>query len=417
LLTRLVNQEEENLQTEIKESASKYKAQLKNKLNKSAIETVNNIALSEKTSKPYLWNMAAGYLQTLNGNYVQAKSYFSKCEKQIPSPQILKNQLRLLRFINTLSEMDAMNPANENILLPELNWLYSLSSEKAGDLRFGAAVAWSKLYISALYASKNNIIMAELFNPNNLFYKDNAKFEAMKSFLDKADKSPFEKLAAGVYPITLGDIYEYQAILAGFQNQIDLAFEYMGKAGDLKDQQLLGNPFNGNVQDCHDCDHQSTQKTKYSKLRFIEIIKIMQSKIEKGEEIYNNNLLIANAFYNMSYYGNARFFYQNKIFDPYDKLNEKMILDNSVAKGYYQKALNAAANDEQRAKCNYMLAKCERNEYYNKTNADNDWDYKNHVDFIAWDGFLKLKTKYSATKFYKEVIAECGYFKSYMKLK
>jgi len=414
LLTRLVNLEEERLQFEMDQSAIKYKSKLKEKLNQNAVQVVNNIAKSEKTAKPYFWNMAAGYLQTLDGNYAQAKTYFAKADKQIPQTEMAKNQLRLLRFINTLSEMEMMNTANENTLLPELNWLYTKSTDAAaGDLRYGKAIYWSKQYISALYASKNNLVFAELFNRNNTFYRNPTQLEAMKTFLAKVDKTPFEKLAENLYSLRLNDIYEYQAVMYTYENKIDLAFEAMGKAGALKDEVLPGNPFNGKIQDCNDCDHQATQKTKYSKLRFLEIIKIMQSKVANGEDLYNNYLLLANAFYNISYYGNARFFYQIEIIDPTDKYYETSIFNVAQAKEYYKKAFDAAANDEQRAKCSYMLAKCERNEYYNTNSANTDWNNP-PADFIAWDGFVSLKNQYSKTKFYKEVISECGYFKSYV---
>ncbi|NJO87678.1 MAG: hypothetical protein HC831_00970 [Chloroflexia bacterium] len=182
----------------------------------------------------------------------------------------------------------------------------------------------------------------------------------------------------------------------------------MSKAGSGKDRLLLGNPFNGFIQDCHDCDHAAKQKTKFSKLRFIEIIQIMQGKVKNGEDLYNNYLLLGNSFYNMTHYGNARVFYEGDIAGEgsyvNDEVLENKIYDMTNAKYYYQKALEAATNDEQRAKCNYLLAKCERNEYYKNTGND---------DFLAWDGFKKLKTKYSNTKYYKEVIKECGYFEKY----
>ncbi len=38
----------------------------------------------------------------------------------------------------------------------------------------------------------------------------------------------------------------------------------------------------------------------------------------------------------------------------------------------------------------------------------------NGVDYKAWEGFVKLKNEYAHTKYYKEVISECGYFRSYL---
>jgi len=52
-----------------------------------------------------LWDIAAGYLETLSGNYNQAESYFNKAELNMPKTQLAINQLRLLRFVNNLSKI------------------------------------------------------------------------------------------------------------------------------------------------------------------------------------------------------------------------------------------------------------------------------------------------------------------------
>jgi hypothetical protein len=417
LLTRYINKEEEKIQTGIKQSVSAYKSEVKNKLNVEGLNLVNSIASSDKTGKPFLWNMAAGYLQILNSDFSNAKDLLSKAEKQIPNEISVRDQLQLLKLILSIYETNAINTANENKLLPQLKWLFAKTAKQDnGSLRYDAAVDLCKKYISALYHEVNNVVMAEMFNPNIEFYHDMDRLEVMKGFILKSDKTEFESLAKQIYNINLSDIYEFEAILNTFKNNMEFAWESMNNADVLKDQLLPGNPFNGKIQDCHDCDHLAVQKTKYSKLRFVEIIKIMQEKTAKGEDLYNNYLLLGNAFYNISYYGNARFFYNTKIIDYYDQFYNRMIFDNSIAKEYYQKAFDAAANDEQRAKCSYMLAKCERNEYYNANPAIEESYGDNALpSFLAWGGFIGLKTKYASTKFYKEVINECGYFKTYLR--
>jgi hypothetical protein len=378
--------------------------------------------LSEKTAKPYLWNLAAGYLQTLNGNYKQARTFFDKSEKQIGGDVNFKHQLRLLRFVNNLSEITVMNSNAEAAVLADLNWLYIEMRNSAPEgFRFEKAFSWSRQYISALYAAQNNSVFAELFNPADGFYHDLSKLEAMKTFLAKNQKTAFEQLSANIYPIGLSSIYAYQSVTATFENRIDDAVTYMAKAEGIKDELLPGNPFNGNIQDCHDCDHAAVQKTKYSKFRLVEIIQIMQNKVKKGEELYNNYLLLGNAFYNISHFGNARRFYEGNIIGesmstPWmiGNFYMKMLTDMSIAKSYYQNAYDVATTNEQKAKCAYMMAKCERNEYYNaEFYTKSEWDYSVNADFKEWSGFKILKTLYSDTKYYKDVIRECDYFAKY----
>lgn len=421
LVTRLVNEQEYNMQDLKTESIVTYKSELKSKLNQDDINIISKIATAGNTSKPYLWNLAAGYLQTFNGNYAQARTYFDNSETQLPKKEILSKQLRLLRFINKLSELNKIDANSENLLLSDLDWLYTgMASNYTEGFRYDRAVYWSKNYLSALYTGQNNIVYAELFKPNDNFYLDNVRIETMKTFLEKSSKTPFEQLAIKIYNVTISDIYHYQAVMSTFQNDIDKAMSYISRADNIKNSNLPGNPFNGNIQDCHDCDHYATQKTKYSIYRFLEIIQIMKNKVKAGEDLYNNYLLLGNAFYNITHYGNARFFYEGRIIgesmgEPYmiSDFYRKPLTDMSICKSYYQKAFDAASTKEQKAKCAYMLAKCERNDYYKSPEyAQSTWTNP-APDFKAWNGFKLLKSEYSDTKYYKDVLNECDYFSKY----
>lgn len=426
LLTRLVNIQEGKIDNSFENKTIEEKKKTnKEALNATAIALVDKIAKAGETSKPYLWNCAAGYLQTLTQNYSQAESYFDKAEKQLPKNNLAINQLRLLRFINNVSKTDKINAKNEALLVPDLKWIYQeLKYDTAGELRYNNASAWSKRYLSALYKSQKNTVMAELFDRNNDFYDNQVNLETMKAFMSKENKSEIEKIAANVYNVKLTEIYEYEAVKATFQNKIPEAIAFMQKTDSIQHSQFLGNPFNGNIKDCHDCDHAAYQKRKYSEIEFLTILKEMQDKIAKQEDVYTNSMLTANAFYNITHFGNARSFHEGTIMgygsSPYDfrDSSKKMVSDCSLAKLYYEKALAAAKTDEQKAKCHYMLAKCERNDYYNKkyyTTYTNWYEQEEtEVNFLAWNGFKTLKKSYFNTKYYQEVIRECGYFDTYI---
>src|SRR5690606_12880567 len=192
---------------------------------------------------------------------------------------------------------------------------------------------------------------------------------------------------------------------------------------DYKTQELLGNPFNGKIKDCNDCDHSAKQSVKYSQLNFLQKIKEMKAKIAAGEDVYHNALLVGNAFYNASYFGNARPFYNNSIINEYgnsiSKEHEKMLYGMDNVQKYYNMAKKAAADNEQKAKMAYMLAKVERNNFYSSTYFmlnEYYYGYGNNVMVRKWGGFEDLKNTYSDTKYYQDVIAECGYFRKYLGL-
>jgi hypothetical protein len=265
--------------------------------------------------------------------------------------------------------------------------------------------------------------MAELFVRNNDFYDNESDLKLMKAFLSKENKSDIEKIAANSYSLQLKDINDYQAVKAAFANKIPEAIAFMKQTDSLQYGAFYGNPFAGSIKDCHDCDHVARQKRKYTMIEFLNTVKIMQDNVEQQKDVYTNSLLLGNAFYNITHFGNARLFYEGNIIgsgsSAYDfKPQIRTMITNCYwAKMYYQKAFLAAKNNEQKAKCQYMLAKCQRNEYYNKkySGVANWWEIENDkVNFIAWQGFKNLKTNYSKTKYYQDVIAECGYFYTYI---
>ena len=450
LLTRLVNKQEQNINNAfevktksddynspvIKQTVAENKQDNQAKLDKKAADLISKIAAAGNTEKPYLWDIALGYLQTLKGDFATADANFNKAEKTMPKTELANYQLRLLRFINNMSKIDKLTDKNEKTILADLNWLYQElpKTYKGQEFRYQNAAQWSKNYLATLYRAKQNPVMVELFGGDshsnlyywgegNAFYDNEKNLLDMKAFLAKPNKTEIEKIGFGIYYLKLKDINNFQAVQATFKNKIPEAIAFIQQADSVQYATFSGNPFNGNIKDCHDCDHVAYQKKKYTQMEFLNTIKTMQDKLTQKEDVYTNSLLLGNAFYNITHFGNARSFYEISIVgygsSPYSFRDsmKKMITNCDVSKMYYQKAFEAATTKEQKAKCVYMLAKCERNEYYNsKYNSVNSyWEIQDDkVNFIAWNSFKTLKKDYSDTKYYQDVIAECGYFKTYI---
>ena len=414
LLTRLVNIDEVKINQLPFENIVGYKKMLKDSLNKKSYDLITKIAQNANTLKPHLWNTAAGYYEIFNGDYIKAKQYFAVAEKTMPQTELAKKQSRLFHLINNIAATTKMNGKSEKALLDELAWLNQLPKEEKGDseFRYQNAMAWSRNYISKLYKQQNDPVMEELFLRKQDFYLNPANLESMKAFFAKSNKSPWEQMVKSIYSITEDDINDFQAVNYTYKNELEKAVFYMEKK--KSHFVLLGNPFNGNIQDCHDCDHVAYQKRKFTELDFLKTMQEMQLSIKNGVDVYNNNLLLGNAFYNISYYGNARLFYEgNTIVGQYGnyiaEYYQGLLLSNTMAKNYYEKAFATAQNKEQKAKCLYMLSKIERNAFF-ETKDFNAYEKA----FIPFEGFKKLKKEYADTKYYNEVINECGYFRSYV---
>lgn len=414
LLTRAINLEENKMNSTDWNYDYGRKATLKNQvLDPKLYALVTKTAQAKNTHSPYMWDIVAGYLEIIKGNNKVAANYFSQAEKNIPDTSLAKEQLRLFKVFNEVASVKKIDPVAENKLLSELQWLYTSNKSRTEGtkLRSGFLTNWTRNYIAALYKKQGNEVMAELFFREKEFYLNPERTEKMQAYLLKGKYSDWDKLAQSLYSIALEDIYEYKAIKLAYKNQIPQAIAELEKSGKTKETVLYGNPFNGNIKDCNDCDHAAYQKTKFSKIAFLKKIQEMQNSLAGGTDKYNNAILLGNAFYNMSFYGNARVFYDNKIINQYgnyiDDLYEEMLMGNHQAQEYYQKAFASASNDEQRAKAIFMATKTERNDFYRSPAFK-----PSEVDFIYFNGYKKLMKDYSKTKYYQEVIRECGYFSS-----
>lgn len=390
------------------------------------LQWIAAIADKDNTANPFLWNVTTGYLYFLSGNSAKVGLYYQKADKQLPTTnQILaKKQMRLLKLLAQIDGLKKIEPKNENDLLADLQWLYAQEALDSTDhFRANEAQRWVKETLNGKYAAQKDFVKAECWLSNTNFYTNPNNVGQLKAFLEKNGKTPYEQFCAQMSYISAEDIWEYQAVLDAFAEKIDDAVAKMQKAGKNGKIELLGNPFNGKIKDCHDCDHEAIQKIKYAKLSFLQKMAEMKQKLDKKDDPYNNALLLGNAYYNITHYGNARYFYEGKIiqgaYSPYalDSNFVQMLTDNSLALKYYNIALQNAADNEQKAKCHYLIAKCERNKWYNENkfnDISNEYAYysddnENAIDFVEWGGFKALK-KYADTKYYREVLKECGYF-------
>lgn len=437
LLTRWVNAQE-YIVNDYNDSSKALVNWDRESLDNETIQWLAKIIESpKKLHNPGLVYLAYGYTSMFMQNHDATQTAYSKAQKYSKGKPLVQAQIRLLNLINEVAQLQQIDPKNEKVLLPDLIWLYKeIPSDTLlrKNFRYEYASNWIKEVLSANYSKANDPVMAELLSSEQGFYDDKGQGDAMETFLLQTDKNAWQELFATLYPYSLSDIYESRAIYAYYQNRIDDAIALMQKATPQKPRinygydevyyntaVLRGNPFNGKIKDCNDCDHEAPQKTTYNKLEFLQKVKELQTKIDQQTDIYTNALLLGNAYYNTAYFGNARVFYYNMIIAEYgnyiSQKNQPYIYGMENAEKYYILALKNAKNNEQRAKISYLLAKIERNNFY-RTRYFEKSDYYYADDdqtmFKAWKGFRSLKDQYSDTKYYRDVIQECGYFRSYI---
>ena len=266
--------------------------------------------------------------------------------------------------------------------------------------------------------------MAELSESHyEQYLNDSVKIQEMVDFMTRTSKSPLEQFLVETYPVKLHQLYEVQAVSRMYAYDFEGALVYFLKDSTSGAELLLGNPFNARKVDCHDCDHQLVQKVKYSKLRFtrkmIEIRKKAMQSADAQEQAVNA-MLYASGLYNMTWYGNARIVSSTVVnwnymdtfhYNTYDNepRNRSPYYQCEEAQRWFLRAMSLSNEKEFKAKCAWMAAKCEHNIW-----LENDYPNEAEDDFRSGIYFNLMKVSFADTKYYQEVIRECGYFCTYL---
>ena len=408
LLSRMVNE------WEVADSSAHYgNATPQHNIIKTDIKLVDSIALRKNTAKPYYWSIAAGYLHYIDDDYKNARYFYAIAKKQLPPNNILVTaQYKVLTLLLDLVTRKTIDAKEEAKLVEPLTWLKYMKEGTGYDVRFAIARGICTNMIATAYRNQGNLLKATCFGDGGDFYASNYRVQQLINLLNKPDKTPFEKVMTAYYSHNVKDLYYLQALNLVYKDNIDEAVGLMNKANDTSS--FAANPFNGRIKDCHDCDAAAPQKHKFNSISFVKALQNIKAQIKAGKNLYQNTLLLANAYYNITYYGNTRSFYESAIYIP------ETFTSQQLARKYYKLAGAYAKTDEQRAKYTFMIAKCDQNESYEfpENNYNNDNNEAVIGDTIArkryFADFATLKEKYNNTKFYKEILHECGYFKDYV---
>lgn len=413
---------------------------------------VSRCARSNSTRSPVLWNLAAAYLHCLNGNYVLAKSFLANANTSTDAG--FTGQKAIIDLLIQVRELRPaqLDTAKEN----QIAEAFKVLNQCTPPMRSADARSALMLQLSAKYAQKGDGTRAQLceaassWSMNLREEPDKRPLDAMIAFALKKDKTPFERLIAHSAATNLDDLYEMKGTVLLTQYKFKEAKAAFDKShykpkNDGQNRWPMDNmsymwadyhtatiadPFMIHTWDCHDCDYHiadsvlkaTGKKITYTKSQFAGRMAELETKATtaQGEDLGQTCFLLANGYYNMSYFGNnwvvTEYPYHSYWFTTYEWLSPKEVdderkerahfepfFDCSKAREYYGRALAATHDKEFAARCCFMIAKCDRNDFYTKGSKgqpDRTW-------------FKKLKGSYADTKFYAQALKECEYFRVY----
>ena len=188
-----------------------------------------------------------------------------------------------------------------------------------------------------------------------------------------------------------------------------------------KTDDIQGNAADEQIKDCHECAENSDKR--FSKLQLIGQLKSLKKqaagtdKVQAAEATYR----LGNVYYNTTWFGFAwRAVDYYRPYGFYKPEPNKPVYENydcSKALRHYTQAAELAkqlGNKELAAKCLFMAAKCEQNDWYLRyTPKPGEDTYYQGIEptYAPADRkyFTQLKGQYAATAFYNEARAQCFY--------
>ena len=422
---------------------------------------VENSIPKQASNQQAFWNVAAAYLSFMNENYLQAQTYLQQAETAGNLEESIQNQIHLTRIMAFANDYGGISQEAENQLFESLQWLqktYPIEEnkgsnnydaprnnihekvllalanryEKNGDFPKAAMyIAQLKSFMRArtkefIYATYHDYFfyLNEYANPKDL--------ESILQAVDQKKKTPYQQFLTqeiskdkhkildllGTFHLRQDKLKESLAVFQQIPKDYwtSNAFEY--------ETYLDANPFYAHFYSGHTKTVGDT--IRYTKPEFVsEMLRLKAVASEGGLDEAVCNLLIANGYFNMTYYGNswmmvrywatAGWEYEiarnNKTQTNFEDITH--FYGCTRAKEYYIKAAETASKCSFSALCYRMAGRCDhfQKSLENMLAAEGYWDYE-YPEFKDNTYYNLLKTNF--LEYYDRLINDCSSFKDFI---
>ncbi len=365
-------------------------------------------------NKP-LWTLALGYCDYLAGKPQEARKTFAQLPAASQTPEV-KNQIETFDLMIQLAEVQKLDAATEERLYQ------AVTKTKSESLKILMVNVFKDLYKKQGEKAKEFLSNGDLYS---LRTEATAPLvEQLLAFADKPKKTSYENEMLNKLKIDKASpkevLLEMKATFLLKDDKLDEA-EKIFSSITYKTDGIQGNAADEQIKDCHECAENSDKR--FSKLQLIGQIKSLKKqatstdKAQAAEATYR----LGNVYYNTTWFGFAwrvMSYYRSYGFSkpqPNQPVYENY--DCSKALNHYNQAAELAkqlGNQELAAKCLFMAAKCEQNDWYLRFIPKDGQDYYYEgipPSYAPADRkyFTQLKQQYATTEFYKEARAQCFY--------
>ncbi len=352
-----------------------------------SFERIERIALriagAPGADRPWLAELVAGHIAAKRGELVAARVHLQKAVSLAPkNPAIAMQAKASLALALVLDwKIDTAHEEELANLMAALDPKFSRRNAVEGKVRGTLAKAYAiagRLVDSEFLASGTGT-----WNDIDFIKKMVARSAVTSTAFDRfvIGGMTQEQLANELYGryLLMGDFIDAQKSLA------------------RKPRSFGVDPFLIHITECHDCDREHN-KSDWNDASFVaHLIELQKTAAGKSEAAAQAALEIGNALYNLTWSGNARIVLES---------TRQATRDTRPAEKLYKRAYDLTKNRELKAKAAFLAAKAELARL-----VENDTFTDNLPIPTTWFPILRGMAE---TKYYKEVLSECGNFRRWV---
>lgn len=392
----------------------------------------------------FFFNLCMAHTCLIDGKAADAKNYLAEAKKYPASDNELLYQYKLTELAANINDAKLIDANMEVQLLSSLQWL---EKNKEHFENFPLVMKQVHLWLSKKYESEGNMARAimtrskynwfaqypmvpqayyfDIDSSNYLYMQESmtgANVEAFVKTMQKGNKSAFERyylsdVKPGSYIWNMaceaaGSNYlreaEYSAALRMF-SLIPDSYWKTGRKGEVIKDYLSADPFMAHPEDNHVHSHAIKDSTRrYNKRTFaVHLVKLLKQDSNKPDSL----LKIADAVYNMGYFGNSWILTRNSwsAYDGVFNRSEWGAMNTLSPKYYdyyacrrarqwYQQTYYSSKNREVKAKALLMMAQCDKNYAYMLAPK------RKYQSTALFDQFAR---SYADTRYYQDLTSLC----------
>ncbi len=406
------------------------------------------VAAGKTNANNAYWHLSSAYLYFIQGDEPNCKKYLDIAQHE-KMTDMERDVHDVIATLYTVRLTNTITATTETELLPYLKWI---------EQRTQTNDRFNKVYrdlmtsvLSSAYLKQGDTIKAIYClsrgvdtggKPDNyedgfgstagtlLEHMDATKLEAVQAFVNKKDKTPYEKWLVNNTQYNVATLQELEGTKYIRLHQFGKAAEILANVpGNVLNKRMLPDVLVSHLNDVQEWST-SDSDNQYNKLTFARKMDELEKKMAKDPKDSRAAYQYANALYNITYYGKAwaavkyyRGGTENEAYRISKERKELSSIDQEyynahLPEKYYLQAFNNSTDPEVKARCLFLAAKCWQKNCPEPKHTDKYyyWDHENYYSNSLKNPYYKqIKDGYSKTKFYNTAKNTCSYLGDYLR--